>query len=266
LQLEGSVPLFEKFIVSLEVSQLKTHIVNFLAMTGDEIKPLYVAQMIEHPTCVMKSLHSADFLDLGVSISIDTFQMDPVNIAEGTLEAQINDFVNVFASTMLDDFNPWVTDFIGGALQGPVKELVNEQLATAILGVDDTCEAHETWVNDEYEFLEFDKVAEIMLPAPEGQEEEGGGLGDLIGEDMLDRIMKGFLSPAGLNKFVDCMAQAVLGEGETVLDIAPMDGFRIQVKDVFVSGLDSFYALNATVPDPYSMKLGVGLGDSAIGE
>jgi hypothetical protein len=85
------VPLFEQFAISLEISQLKTHIVNFLAMTGTEVGPLHVEQLIASPTCLMKSVDSANFTDLGVSVSIDTFQLDGVNVAPNTLEADINE-------------------------------------------------------------------------------------------------------------------------------------------------------------------------------
>ncbi|GMI40711.1 hypothetical protein TeGR_g11842 [Tetraparma gracilis] len=262
-QLAGSVPLFEQFAISLEISQLKTHIVNFLAMTGTEVGPLHVEQLIASPTCLMKSVDSANFTDLGVSVSIDTFQLDGVNVAPNTLEGDINEFVNVFADVMLDDFNPWVTDFIGGALQGPVKTLVNQKLNNLVVTADDTCAAHEVWASDEFEFLELDKIPEIMLP-PSSDPSSASDAASLIGKDLMDRIVDGFLSPSGINSFIDCFVQALVGGGGTVVDVAPMDGFRIQIKDAFVNGMDSFYALDLSIPDPYSVRAGVGLGDSSI--
>jgi hypothetical protein len=158
--------------------------------------------------------------------------------------------VNVFADVMLDDFNPWVSDFIGGALQGPVKTLVNQKLNNLVVTADDTCAAHEVWASDEFEFLELDKIPEIMLP-PSSDPSSASDAASLIGKDLMDRIVDGFLSPSGINSFIDCFVQALVGGGGTVVDIAPMDGFRIQIKDAFVNGMDSFYALDLSIPDPY---------------
>eukprot|EP00518_Triparma_eleuthera_P017133 CAMPEP_0197550314 /NCGR_PEP_ID=MMETSP1320-20131121/3942_1 /TAXON_ID=91990 /ORGANISM="Bolidomonas sp., Strain RCC2347" /LENGTH=1691 /DNA_ID=CAMNT_0043110667 /DNA_START=86 /DNA_END=5157 /DNA_ORIENTATION=+ len=269
-QLEGSIPLDQKFIVGMAVSQLKTNIVNFLAVRANDVKILYVEQLLEEPACLMRGLYSANFTDLGVSIRLDDFNMQPAqDLDEEALESQIDDFVNVFANVMLDDFQPWVTDFISGTLQGPVKDLVNTELNRLVNNADTTCPSHAVWTSDQYEFLEFDNVMAIMFPS--GDDEEGGestsiDVSSLIDEELVNRILDGFLSPAGINKFADCMVQEVVGdlgkdnENGDVVDVTPLDGMRIQVKDIFVEGMDSFYALNYSLVDSFTMNTGVGLG------
>ncbi|GMH57432.1 hypothetical protein TrST_g9630 [Triparma strigata] len=270
-QLEGSIPLDQKFVVGMAVSQLRTNIVNFLAVRADDVKTLHVEQLLDEPMCLMGGLYSANFTDLGVSISLDDFNMQPAqDLDEAALESQIDDFVNVFANVMLDDFQPWVSDFITGTLQGPVKKLVNTELNKLVNSADTTCPGHVEWTSDQYEFLEFDNIVDIMFGGEEEDGEGGSGGGtdiaSLIDQDLVDRVLDGFLSPSGINNFADCMVQEVVGglgsgnENGDVVDISPLEGLRVQVKDVFVEGMDSFYALNFSLVDPYTMNMGVGLG------
>ena len=210
----------------MAVSQLKTNIVNFLAVRADDVKILYVEQLLEEPMCVMGGLYSANFTDLGVSISLDDFNMQPAQeLGEEALESQIDDFVNVFANVMLVDFQSWVTDFISGTLQGPVKDLVNTELNRLVNSADTTCPAHAIWTSDQYEFLEFDNVMAIMFTS--GDDEEGGepstDISSLVDEDLVNRVLDGLLSPAGINKFADCMIQEVRRSGE---DRKPRGGLR----------------------------------------
>ncbi|GMH92439.1 hypothetical protein TL16_g12349, partial [Triparma laevis f. inornata] len=269
-QLEGSIPLDQKFIVGMAVSQLKTNIVNFLAIRADDVKTLYVEQLLDEPMCVMGGLYSANFTDLGVSISLDKFNMQPAqDLDEEALESQIDDFVNVFANVMLDDFQPWVTDFISGTLQGPVKKMVNTELNKLVNSADTSCPAHAVWTSDQYKFLEFDNMMDIMFTSSDEDadpDDSSTDISSLVDQDLVNRILDGFLSPSGINKFADCMVQEVVGdlgkdnENGDVVDVSPLEGLRIQVKDIFVEGMDSFYALNASLVDSFTMNMGVGLG------
>ena len=270
-QLAGSVPLHSEFVVSLGISELKTNIINFLAVKADEAKTLYIEQLIKSPTCLAAALDSANFTDLGVSVSISNFEMSPRKVEDGVLEDQIDDFINVFASVMLDDFDAWVKDFIAGAVQGPAKTLANKAITNIISSVDTTCPVHEEWQHDKWEFLDFNNAMEIILSPKvdslhrEGQRPAPFDAADFMNEELLQRIKDGFLSPEGINQFADCIVGGILSAIGPSVDISPMDGFRLQVKDIYVEGLDTFYSLNVSTPDPYNVKAEIGLGDKNIG-
>ena len=269
-QLEGSIPLHTEFVIELGITELKTDVVNFLAVEAELTKDLYVEQVIKSPLCLANAISSANFTDLGVSVSISNFQVEPKNVEEGVLEDQIDNFVNVFASVMLEDFSEWVTDFISGTVQGPVKELANTVITNIVGGADGACEVHEEWTSGKWEFLEFDNALEIIMnprvtdTAP-GERVQPFDPAEYIDDELVQRIKEGFLSPAGINNFADCIVGGILGAIGAEVDISPMDGFRLQVKDIYVEGLNTFYALNVSTPSPYNVRAGIGLGDKDVG-
>jgi hypothetical protein len=122
-----------------------------------------------------------------------------------------------------------------------------------------------------WEFLDFNNAMEIILsPKVDEMQSEGGrpkpfDKADFLDEELMGRIKDGFLSPEGINKFADCIVGGILSAIGPSVDISPMEGFRLQVKDLYVEGLDTFYALNVSIPGPYNVRAGIGLGDKNIG-
>ena len=272
----GSDPLSESFIVGVDVDKISVGITNFLAMDATQIGDLYVEQLLKSPTCIMDSFYSANATSIPFHLILQNFELKPVGSSQAGhhLEDDLDSFVNVFANTMLDDFSPWLEDFVAGVVQGPVRHtMVNRMINGIVVNAPKTCEPHEKWDDPEYVYLPFDQLLDVLLPPPTVDPKTGEVVDlaktvtDLLHSEVMQRAYDAFLSPEGLNSYVGCMANKVLdnmskgnADGSVANLAIPSLDLKVSIKDVFVKGLDSFYELSGDIIDHYTLLGKVGVG------
>ena len=109
---------------------------------------LYLSDILDL-NCLLGTFEAATFTNLNLNMTVAQLGLEPVG--EGGLEEDIDELFDTALHLFVGEFEPLITSFIHGVVQGPIRGALNGLLG-AVVPWAGTCPDH---VDHEVNFIDF---------------------------------------------------------------------------------------------------------------
>lgn len=227
--------LREEFEMTVKTSDVNLATNLVLGIPEGYYPELYMDQLSE-PGCLFGGVKAMTFTSLALNLTVDQILVEQFTVLPNSLESDIDDLVNNVLQLLTTDFKWLITNVINGAMQGPVREGINNRTQTILDAAEaEGCTPHVHQNETHWLMWNESKVISTM-----------------------NNIVNDLIGPDGMNGLID----AILPNGTLHLHL-PLSGKMIVSVDLVVSGLGSFYELEMWCPSEtylYDIDSNLGIG------
>lgn len=217
--IDGQAAVYDE-VVQLRVALEDISAVVDLVVAFDDhfLQSMYLDQL-SNLGCWVQPLAEISIPNFDLHLNPAKVSIQEISGNAGALEGDIAALIDNALLLLLSPagFNQLVQDVLHGAVQGPVRSKINQELSTALLQIrsEQPCLSHYPY-NDETNLIDwrYSKVVAI-----------------------LNGLLNEYLGPVGVNKILSC---ATRGTGSISVET--------RFINVAVSGLNSFYAFSLLAP------------------
>lgn len=217
--IDGQAAVYDE-VVQVRVALADISAVVDLVVAFDDhfLQSMYLDQL-SNLGCWVQPLAEISIPNFDLHLNPTKVTIQEVSGNAGALEGDITALIDNALLLLLSPagFNQLVQDVLHGAVQGPLRSKINQELSTALLQIrsEQPCLSHYPY-NDEVNLIDW-RYSKIVT--------------------ILNGLLNEYLGPAGVNKILSC---ATRGTGSISVET--------RFINVAVSGLNSFYAFSLLAP------------------
>ena len=237
----------ETFSVRIKLGEIKFGVEALVAVNGSAFDGLYLDQLL-NPGCWLTSLKDISLDSLLLDIDVEDILLLQVHGDAGPLENDIAALTDNIFSLITDGFGPFFTEFLAGAVQGPVREMINSGISKGLTSVKDRleCPAHNDQTQDPLQFYDWANSSIVRA---------------------MDVVLNDKVGFKGINTMMNCATNNT-GKFQANFTGVSIGGFSLPSFYLDVVGLNSLYDFSFLVPTTtgtgLSTNIGVGFCPSNI--